>query len=216
MLLTTVLGFAFCALAIPLERRQAPSEVPVYVLQYAPVVYLHSSDPYRPADIGSQLVNTQPELNYTSIKGAPHPPTLENLNDFNILGGIDVYLTSKDNVADNPVWMNGVTPDNNGKTNDSVSCAIIINDHGSGLVDAFYMYFYAFDQGGTYFGMNIGNHVGDWEHNMVRFKDGEPYAIWYSQHSNGEAFYYDTVLKYDGGVRVSMGKEVFISTSLTF
>lgn len=40
------------------------------------------------------------------------------------------------------------------------------------------------------------------EHNMIRFKDGSPQAIWYSQHSNGEAFTYDCVEKYDDGIRV--------------
>lgn len=33
------------------------------------------------------------------------------------------------------------------------------------------------------------------EHNMIRFKDGEPQAIWYSQHEYGEAFTYDAVHK---------------------
>lgn len=30
---------------------------------------------------------------------------------------------------------------------------------------------------------------------MIRFKDGEPQAIWYSQHEYGEAFTYDAVHK---------------------
>lgn len=33
---------------------------------------------------------------------------------------------------------------------------------------------------------------------MVRFENGEPQAVWYSQHSGGEAFTYDAVLKIDG------------------
>lgn len=40
-----------------------------------------------------------------------------------------------------------------------------------------------------------GNHVGDWEHNMIRFSNGVPQAVWYSQHSNGEAFTYQVVNK---------------------
>lgn len=36
---------------------------------------------------------------------------------------------------------------------------------------------------------------------MVRFQDGQPTAVWYSQHANGEAFTYDTVDKYNGSGR---------------
>lgn len=42
----------------------------------------------------------------------------------------------------------------------------------------------------------------DWEHNMVRFANGTPTAVWYSQHSNGEAFTYDAVQK--SGLRVRL------------
>lgn len=41
----------------------------------------------------------------------------------------------------------------------------------------------------------FGDHVGDWEHNMVRFKNGVPQAVWYSQHAFGEAFTYSAVQK---------------------
>ena len=68
------------------------------------------------------------------------------------------------------------------ETVDAKSCAIIINDHGNGIVDAFYMYFFAFNQGETVFGQVLGDHVGDWEHSMVRFVNGTPSAVWLSQH----------------------------------
>lgn len=32
---------------------------------------------------------------------------------------------------------------------------------------------------------------------MVRFKNGEPKALWYSQHSGGQAFTYDALEKRD-------------------
>lgn len=76
----------------------------------------------------------------------------------------------------------------------------------SGFVDVFYMYFYAFNYG-TFLSLTndsdpsiidpfpIGNHVGDWEHNMIRFVNGTPQAVWYSQHDNGEAFTYDCLEK---------------------
>ena len=36
---------------------------------------------------------------------------------------------------------------------------------------------------------------GDREHNMVRFENGEPKAVWYSQHEYGEAYSYDAAPK---------------------
>ena len=202
MIFLSLLSLAFYASATPIGRITVPAGVPKYVLEYAPIVYLYTSDGYRPSDIGTQLVHTRPELNFTTITGTPKPLTLDNVNDLNNLhgeNGSDVYLTAKGDISQNPTWLNGVKPDSDGKTDGASSCAIIVNDHGDGLVDAFYMYFYAFNQGGTYLGQAFGNHVGDWEHNMVRFQNGEPQALWYSQHDNGEAFVYDVVEKYQGG-----------------
>lgn len=62
----------------------------------------------------------------------------------------------------------------------------------------------------------IGDHVGDWEHNMIRFQNGVPQAVWYSQHSNGEAFTYGTVEKYTGGLRVSSARVLTASGVLFF
>lgn len=112
------------------------------------------------------------------VNGAPNPLTLDNLASLNALGGDTIYLTSVDDVTKNPAWLNGVKPDGNGKTNGATSCAVIVNDRGSGNVDAFYMYFYANNLGNTVLGQEIGDHVGDWEHNMIRFKNGVPKAIW--------------------------------------
>lgn len=33
---------------------------------------------------------------------------------------------------------------------------------------------------------------------MIRFIDGAPQALWFSQHSSGEAFTYDCLLKING------------------
>lgn len=148
-----------------------------------------------PSDIGAQLVHTRPEVNVTAVQGAPSPLTLDNLDSLNALGGKNVYLTSLDDVSQNPAWSNGVKPDSTGKTNGAISNAVIVNDHGAGNVDAFYMYFYAFNGGPFVIDQIVGNHVGDWEHTMVRFANGVPQAVWYSQHSFGEAFTYNAVEK---------------------
>ena len=148
-----------------------------------------------PSDIGTQLAHTKPEDNFTVVANAPSPLTLDNLNTLNGLDGANIYLTSVDDITQNPAWLNGVAPDSTGKTNGAVSTAIIVNDHGSGLVDVFYMYFYAYNRGNVLLGQEVGDHVGDWEHNMIRFQNGVPSQVWYSQHSNGEAFTYSCLEK---------------------
>jgi hypothetical protein len=119
----------------------------------------------------------------------PSPLLLSNVEQLNALGDCTqfgtcpIYLTSKDNVTANPPWLYGVLPDPvTFETVGARSCAIIVNDHGSGIVDAFYMYFYAFNLGETVLGQILGDHVGDWEHSMVRFANGTPIAVWLSQH----------------------------------
>ena len=148
-----------------------------------------------PSDIGAQLVHTRPQVNFSDVQGAPSPLTLDNLDSLNALGGKNVYLTSLDDVTTNPSWLNGVKPDGTGKTNGVSSTAVVVNDHGAGNVDAFYMYFYAYNGGPFVIDQEVGDHVGDWEHTMVRFANGAPQAVWFSQHSFGEAFTYDAVEK---------------------
>jgi len=41
------------------------------------------------------------------------------------------------------------------------------------------------------------------EHNMVRFVNGVPKYVWYSQHASGQAFKYEVVKKDKSGFRVS-------------
>ena len=104
-------------------------------------------------------------------------------------------MTSNLDVTTEPVWLTGIVPDSTGETREITSSVIIVNDRGSGKVDAFYMYFYAYNQGNTVFFQELGDHIGDWEHNMIRFHNGTPQAMWFSQHNNGQAFTYDAVEK---------------------
>ena len=110
----------------------------------APLVWLDSNEIYFPSDLGNQLVNTHPELNYTDITNGPSPLTLDNLNALNALGGKDVYLSGNDDWTAEPAWVLGVKPDSTGKTDGAVSCAVVVHDHGNGVVDAYYFYFYAY------------------------------------------------------------------------
>jgi hypothetical protein len=152
---------------------------------------LDQNELYMPSDIQAQLNNTVPELNFTALSITPSPLLLSNLDQLNAAAGCTVgnfnpcplYLTSKDDITTNPPWLYGVTPDPvTHETIGAKSCAIIVTDHGNGVVDAFYMYFYAFNFGLYATNVVIGDHVGDWEHTMVRFTNGLPTSIWYSQH----------------------------------
>ncbi len=199
--------------ARPITRSIQVAGVPQYVIDYgmlhylesaarmltcpAPLVWLDKNENYLPSDMYNQVANTQPNINRSSIKNLPFPLTLENLHSLNDYGndGMNVYLTSIADVTEGPKWLEGVAPDSHGKTRNAISAAIITNDKGNGRVDAFYMYFYAYNLGNTVLFHELGDHIGDWEHNMIRFQDGQPDAIWYSQHGNGQAFHYSTVEK---------------------
>jgi hypothetical protein len=159
-----------------------------------------------PTDIQTFLDRTTPRVNFNEVPGPSKPLTTSNVNQL----GSDVWLTSNDDVTTNPLWIKGTKPDASGKTNGATTAAIIVNDKGNGNVDAFYMYFYAYNYGGNVLGSSLlnfgtssfsqtntptnprkGNHVGDWEHTMVRFLNGQPQSVWY----NGQAFTYRTVEK---------------------
>ncbi|KAH7386257.1 hypothetical protein BKA64DRAFT_696772 [Cadophora sp. MPI-SDFR-AT-0126] len=196
-------GLAVCLLLLQrsfarfsIQVRQVEG-VPQYVLDYAPLVWLHEEEAFFPSDIYAQVTNTHPNINLTTIEDPPSPLTLENLDILNAYGnsGRDVYLTSNLDVTTEPVWLTGIVPDSTGETREITSSAIIVNDRGSGKVDAFYMYFYAYNQGNTVLFQELGDHIGDWEHNMIRFQNGTPQAMWFSQHGNGQAFTYKAVEK---------------------
>ena len=78
---------------------------------------------------------------------------------------------------------------------------LIVVNKGKGIVDAFWFYFYSFNLGNVVFNVRFGNHVGDWEHSLVRFQHGKPKAVFLSEHNFGEAYAYEALEKM--GKRVS-------------
>jgi len=113
-----------------------------------------------------------------------------------------VYLTSYEGIEALPAWFSGTVPP---LASTQHASAIITVAKPNSILDAFYFYFYAYNQGDWVLNLpalEFGDHVGDWEHTMVRFVDGTPQAVWFSQHSDGEAFTYDAVQKSsDSGLR---------------
>lgn len=135
--------------------------VRILILCSAPLLYLYSKDPYRPSDIGTQLVSTTPKKHNQAALPAgsvPSPLTLDNLDQLNALGngGSDIYLTSNDDVSTNPEWLLGVTPDSEGKVHNAKTCVIIVAEKDNGIVDVFYVYFYAYNWGGEVLDQNLG------------------------------------------------------------
>ena len=195
----------------------------------APLLHLHSKDPYRPSSIAAQLANTTPKFNFIPVPIPNAPLTLDNLDQLNTIGGKDIYLTSNDDITTNPKWLEGEKDWTNGEK----SGAIVVVDKGEGVVDAFYFYFFAFNWGGVVLEKQLGDHVGDWyvlnsprckieesidqyrEHNMIRFINGEPKYIWLSQHANGEAFTFAALKKDASGKRVSLHPQIILPNPLT-
>jgi hypothetical protein len=72
---------------------------------------------------------------------------------------------------------------------------LVVIDKGHGVVDAFWFFFYSFNLGNVVFNVRFGNHIGDWEHSMVRFHHGKPKAVFFSEHDFGSAYSYEAVEK---------------------
>ncbi|RWA10265.1 hypothetical protein EKO27_g4816 [Xylaria grammica] len=187
--LCVVFGLAAAAPATRVHRRAA---LPDYAITYAPWTYLYSGELYFPSDITTHLANVIPEVNFTSL-GARGSVTVDTLNTYNS----SIYLTAADTPSNNPAWITSGygKPDSNGVS--AAPGTIIAVEKNSTTTDVFYFHFYSYDYGGKVLGINFGNHVGDWEHVMIRFVSGVPYSIYLSEHSAGSAYYWD-VMTFNG------------------
>jgi hypothetical protein len=78
----------------------------------------------------------------------------------------------------------------------SAPAILIVVPKENGIVDAFWFFFYSFNLGQTVLNIRFGNHVGDWEHTCVRFRNGKPIEISLSEHNFGQAFTWKAMEKY--------------------
>ena len=218
------------AVAKPEDLSQDPRvmhEIPQYIIDHAPLVHLFSGEQFWPCDIAEHLFHVTPELNYTPIQGRLQYSNLTNLDRLNLFEhGRHVYLTSNDNVEDRPEWLVGEKniPDDfdydggddeddakietaaklrkrNGGGRSNAPAVLVTVEKGKGIVDAFWFFFYSYNLGNKVFNIRWGNHVGDWEHTLIRFQHGEPKLLFFSEHNFGEAYSYGAVEKI--GRRVS-------------
>lgn len=185
-------------------------EIPQYVLDHAPLVHLFSGEQFGPCSTSEHLEHVQPYVNWRPLDSDRERYNVTNLNELN-KHRRGLFLTSDDNVEDRPDWLGGQTnipeepkkhkgEDPVGGRSDAPVTMIAV-DKGNGVVDAFYHFFYCYNLGNKVLNVRWGNHVGDWEHSVVRFKHGEPKEVFLSEHIFGQAFTYDAVEKI--GKRVS-------------
>ena len=211
-------------------------EIPQYVFDYAPLVHLFSDEQFWPCDMADHLLHTTPELNFTPIEGRQRVSNLSNLDLLNQYErGRHVFLTSDDNVEDRPDWLGGeenipsdffdedslasaaisriarrkLKTRSRGGESDAPAVLVTV-DKGNGILDAFWFFFYSYNLGNIVLNVRFGNHVGDWEHTLVRFQHGQPKAVFFSEHNFGSAYSYPAVEK--NGKRVLL----FLSSHLPY
>ncbi|KDQ07293.1 hypothetical protein BOTBODRAFT_38910 [Botryobasidium botryosum FD-172 SS1] len=179
------------------------NEVPIYAIVYAPLLHCYDKERYWPGSVLVHLEHCHPET-YDGdlidiprdVVGKPAMLTLPQVNKDDVFLKLDVepkeepdidYLTSRVGIP-------------NLSTGKSVAPAWMLvidktKELGPGIVDVFYFFFWPFNFGPTVMGKHFGNHVGDWEHAMIRFRSGVPYAMHLSSHSDGEAYEWSALEK---------------------
>ncbi|KAK3709670.1 Vacuolar protein sorting-associated protein 62 [Vermiconidia calcicola] len=73
---------------------------------------------------------------------------------------------------------------------------LIVVPKENGIVDAFWFFFYSFNHAQKVVNIQFGNHIGDWEHTLIRFRNGKPQYISLSEHHFGAAYAWDAIEKY--------------------
>ncbi|RDW87309.1 hypothetical protein BP5796_03003 [Coleophoma crateriformis] len=172
---------------VPTHKSLATRDtIPSYALTYAPYTHLYSGEKWWPSDIAIHVQHVTPKVNYAPVASNV---TLENLNTFST----DTYLTSDDNVADSPDWLLSAygMPDSAGYS--TAPATIIVAPKNDCVVDVFYFYFYSYNRGNSFADIEFGDHVGDWEHTMIRFINEVPTYVFLSEHSSGAAYNYSVL-----------------------
>jgi hypothetical protein len=88
-------------------------------------------------------------VDYERIDGAPCPQ-VDNLDLFNVA---NLYLTAKDDPTLDPDWLTSIYGKPIDDFSDSTSVIVTVDKSDitgeEGIVDAFYFYFYSFNQGNS-------------------------------------------------------------------
>lgn len=181
-------------------------EIPDYVIDDCPLVHLYSEERYWPADIADFVTHFKVTDSYGSSivkKDTLELKDLKSEYSFRLSNGSmsaisssATFMTSLDDFSKDPKWLLGYSPEYGTGHIRNGPAVLLVADKGNGWVDAFWFYFYPFNLGPYVMGYGPwGNHVGDWEHSLVRFFDGEPKYLWMSAHGGGSAYRFDAIEK---------------------
>ncbi|KAG0681266.1 Vacuolar protein sorting-associated protein 62 [Pichia californica] len=183
-----------------------PGSIPEYVSWYAPLVFLYSEERYLPYDIEEYVSHFRPTWRNGTLIDLPGKDPKDpyytkqklHLSDLEHLPQSThdelVFLSSLSDFDTDPEWITGKHNKPNYYNGEikNAPATLIVTDKGNGWVDAYWFYFYSFNLGPFVMGFGpFGNHVGDWEHSLVRFYNGEPVIVWMSAHGGGGAYFYD-------------------------
>lgn len=142
------------------------------------MVWLHPEDPYMPSDLLEHIRHTTPMVDWEPVPDLPDLD-LDNLGILNEYGD-EVGLTADESaVLEHPDWLLGEKPDADGRVHNATPCAVILVEKDERELDAFYFFFYSYDEGPNITqvlkpldglvsgeraasGIHFGNHIGDW------------------------------------------------------
>ncbi|KAK9470094.1 uncharacterized protein V1510DRAFT_370976 [Dipodascopsis tothii] len=176
-----------------------PGVIPDYITRYAPMVHLYSEEIYLPCDVDDFIAHMFPVLDGQNITAnVSFPMTRADVG--RLPRDADVFLTSDSDFDVDPDWITGAR---NRIDVESGRCdapaILIVYDKGDGWVDSFWFYFYSFNLGPFVMGGGpYGNHIGDWEHSILRFHNGRPHSLWMSAHGGGSGFTFEALEKAEG------------------
>lgn len=182
------------------------NKVPQYIIDNCPLVHLYSEEKYWPSDIKEYVKNFHLEDKNKNRINVPQPLSLNDLkfeydhkldNGTSVkLNSAELFMTSNDDFNFDPSWLIGYQPEYGTGLIKNGPAILIIVDKGNGWVDAYWFYFYPFNWGPFIMGNGPwGNHIGDWEHSLVRFYMNEPKYLWMSAHGGGSAYQFSAIEK---------------------
>ena len=125
--------------ATPVKRA---SGLPDFVLKYAPLSYLHSAEQYWPSDVKFHLTKVIPEINFKQVGGTPTLQTLSTLPS-----NVSLTATGEDILFHDTDYFTSVVGKPTGSGVSAVPGTIIVVEKPGGIIDAFYFYFYSWNEG---------------------------------------------------------------------